>query len=103
MVARLPRTGRPACPGSPGVAFKRRQLRLLPAEQPYFSDVNPTIGFGTPAQPFPIANDFFIYVQKMFELKITNGTGFDCHWPADILDRHGSAVPEQYHRWHHGG
>lgn len=69
--------GRPACPGSPGTAFAGDNFGYFLQNSPYFSDVNPTIGFGTPAQPFPIANDFFIYVQKMFELKITNGTGFD--------------------------
>ena len=69
--------GRPACPGSPGTAFSGDNFGYFLQNSPYFSDVNPTIGFGTPAQPFPIANDFFIYVQKMFELKITNGTGFD--------------------------
>lgn len=67
--------GLPACPGSPGVATSGDNFGYFLQNYQNFTDVSPSLI--VPGQPVSVPNDFFIYVQKMFELKITNGSGFD--------------------------
>jgi hypothetical protein len=67
----------PQTPGCPGVAGGDN-FGLTVTKTPYFSDVDAT-------------NAFFVYIQKMYELRITNGTnpmpGAPAYSPNSTLTR----------------
>ena len=57
VISGCPTPQAPACPGVPG----GDNFGLTVGTNQYFTDVGPS-------------NAFFVYIQKMYELRITNGT-----------------------------